>query len=144
LQKTAEAGVYLLKPNLRELGQLAGKENMSVMEKEEVAREIIDQGKAEILIVSLGAEGAMLVTKNKIEYAVPPKIKQNSTVGAGDTMVGGIVLSLSRGDDLRDVLNWGVASGTAATMTPGTELCRKNDVEEIFDRLTKKERTEVH
>lgn len=141
LQKVADVGVYLMKPNLRELGQLAGKENMSAMEQEDVARGIVDQGKAEILIVSLGASGAMLAVKDRIEYVVPPRVKQDSTVGAGDTMVGGIVLSLSRGDDLRDVLNWGVAAGTAATMTPGTELCRKNDVEEIFDWLRKKEKT---
>jgi 6-phosphofructokinase 2 len=143
LRKAAEMGVFLMKPNLLELSQLAGKEDMSAMEQEEVARQIIDQGKAEILIVSLGASGAMLATKDKIAYVVPPRVKQDSTVGAGDTMVGGIVLSLSRGDALHDVLKWGVAAGTAATMTPGTELCRKSDVKEIYDWLVKKEKTEV-
>lgn len=141
LPKAAESGVFLLKPNLGELSQLAGKEHMSGMEQEEVANEILGKGKAEILIVSLGARGAMLATKDKIEYVVPPTVKQDSTVGVGDTMVAGIVLSLSRGDDLRDVLNWGVAAGTAATMTPGTELCKKKDVEDIFSWLKEKEKS---
>lgn len=143
LHSAAEAGVYLMKPNLRELGQLAGKEDMSAMEQEDVARDIIEQGKAEILIVSLGASGAMLATKDRIDYVTPPRVKQDSTVGAGDSMVGGIVLSLSRGDDLHDVLKWGVAAGTATTMTPGTELCKMHDVREIFDWLGKKEKTEA-
>lgn len=139
LLKAAESGVCIMKPNLSELSALAGKENISGMEQEEIARKIINEGKAEILIVSLGARGAMLATKETLEYVVPPTVKQKSTVGAGDTMVGGIILSLSRGDDIRDAIKWGVAAGTAATMTPGTELCRKEDVEEIFDWINSKE-----
>lgn len=141
LQKAAEMGVCLMKPNLRELSQMAGKEEISAMEQEEIAGEMINKGKAKMLIVSLGARGAMLATKDKIEYVVPPTVKQQSTVGAGDSMVAGIVLSLSRGDELSNVIKWGVAAGTAATMTPGTELCRKKDVDEIYNWLKKKEKT---
>ncbi|WP_017731150.1 1-phosphofructokinase family hexose kinase [Nafulsella turpanensis] len=141
LQKAAEMGVCMMKPNLGELSKLADKEHISAMEQEEVAKRIIEQGKAQLLIVSLGPRGAMLATKDKIEYVVPPTVKQQSTVGAGDSMVGGIILSLSRGDDLSDVIKWGVAAGTAATMTPGSELCRKEDVEEIFAWLKHKEKT---
>lgn len=141
LIKAAESGVCIMKPNLGELSQLAGKEKISGMEQEMIARKVIDQGKAEILLVSLGARGAMVATKETIEYVVPPTVRQISTVGAGDSMVAGFVLSLSRGDKLRDAVRWGVAAGTAATMTPGTELCRKEDVEKIFDWLKKNEAT---
>lgn len=141
LQKAAEMGVCLMKPNLRELSQMAGKEMISAMEQEEIANQIIKEGKAKMLIVSLGARGAMLVTDNKIQYVVPPTVAQQSTVGAGDSMVAGIVLSLSRGDELSEVIKWGVAAGTAATMTPGTELCRREDVEEIYNWLKEKEKT---
>lgn len=139
LQKAAEMGVCIMKPNLGELSRLAGKEHISAMEQEEVAKRIIEQGKAQMLVVSLGPRGAMLATKDKIEYVVPPTVKQQSTVGAGDSMVGGIILSLSRGDSLSDVIKWGVAAGTAATMTPGSELCRREDVEEIFRWLKNRE-----
>ncbi|MCE7056417.1 1-phosphofructokinase family hexose kinase [Algoriphagus sp. AGSA1] len=138
LLQAAESGVYLMKPNLSELSELVGKDEISGMEQEEIARRIISEGKANKLIVSLGARGAMLVTKELLEYVVPPTVMQKSTVGAGDTMVAGIVLSLSRGDDIRDAVKWGVAAGTAATMTPGTELCRKENVQEIFEWINSK------
>lgn len=138
LSKAAEAGVCIMKPNLGELSKLAGKEKISGLEQEEIAKKVIAEGKAETLIVSLGARGAMVATKDKIEYVVPPTVKQESTVGAGDSMVAGIILSLSRGDKLMDAVNWGVAAGTAATMTPGSELCRKEDVETIYKWLTEK------
>lgn len=139
LVEAAKSGVCLMKPNLGELSELAEKEEISGMEQEEIARKIIDEGKASILIVSLGARGAMVATKDNIQYVVPPTVKQKSTVGAGDSMVGGLILSLSRGDDLLDAVKWGVAAGTAATITPGTELCRKKDVEKIFEWLSDKE-----
>ena len=139
LQKAAEMGVCLMKPNLNELSQLAGKEHVTAQEQEEIARKVINQDKAKMLIVSLGARGAMLATKDTIEYVVPPTVKQQSTVGAGDSMVAGIVLSLSRGEALTDVIKWGVAAGTAATMTAGTELCRRDDVEDIYNWLKRKE-----
>ncbi len=135
LINAAEMGLCFIKPNLGELSYLAGKDEVSGMEQEEIAQKTIREGKAEILIVSMGARGAMVATKDKIEYVVPPTVKQISTVGAGDSMVAAIVLSLSRGDKLRDAVKWGVAAGTAATMTPGTQLCRKEDVEKIFSWL---------
>ena len=139
LQQAAESGIFLMKPNLRELSQMAGKEEISAMEQEEIAGEVIKKGKANILVISLGPRGAMLATKDLVKYVVPPTVKQQSTVGAGDSMVAGMVLALSRGDSLSDVVTWGVAAGTAATMTPGTELCRKEDVDQIFSWLKKKE-----
>jgi 6-phosphofructokinase 2 len=128
----ADKGPFIMKPNLGELSTLAGRDELSGLEQEEIARKIIREGKAEILVVSMGARGAMVVTKDRIEYVIPPTVKQKSTVGAGDSMVAAILLSLSRGEKLLDAVKWGVAAGTAATITPGTELCRKDDVERIF------------
>lgn len=138
LLKAAEQGVGLLKPNLGELSQLAGKEHVNAMEQEEIAKQIISQGKASMLAVSLGPRGAMLATKEHIEYVVPPTVKILSTVGAGDSMVAGMVLALSLGKSQPDMIRWGVAAGTAATMTPGSELCRRDDVEEIYKWLVEK------
>jgi 6-phosphofructokinase 2 len=140
LINAAGEGIYLTKPNLRELSQLAGKEKISGMEQEEIARKIISEGTSEILLVSLGPRGAMVTTKDKTEYVMPPTVKTDSTIGAGDSMVAGFVLSMSRGNSLRDSVKWGVAAGTAATITPGTELCRLDDVEAIFDWLNEKEK----
>jgi 6-phosphofructokinase 2 len=138
LVKATEHGVCLLKPNLNELSQLAGKEQINALEQEEIAKELISKGKASMLAVSLGPRGAMLATKDHIEYVVPPTVKQNSTVGAGDSMVAGMVLALSLGKSHLDMIRWGVAAGTAATMTPGSELCRRQDVEDIYNWITEK------
>ncbi|HYD92712.1 MAG TPA: PfkB family carbohydrate kinase, partial [Flavobacterium sp.] len=94
---------------------------------------IIRNGKCEVVVVSLGARGAMLATRDIIKYVVPPTVKPDSTVGAGDSMVAGIVLSLVSGKTIQEAVMYGVAAGTAATMTPGTELCRKSDTDEIYE-----------
>jgi 6-phosphofructokinase 2 len=137
LAKAVEAGIFLIKPNLRELSQIAGKEQISGMDQEEIASGMVRNGNIEVIILSMGPRGAMMVTREKTEYVVPPTIKPTSTVGAGDSMVAGIVFSLTRSEDLSTALKWGVAAGTAATMTSGAELCRKEDVERIFKWLNR-------
>jgi 6-phosphofructokinase 2 len=133
LREAIKEGIYLLKPNIRELSELVGKELNTVPHQEEAALKIIDQGKIEVLVVSMGASGAMLASKDGIFHVSAPSVAKKSTVGAGDSMVGGIVLSLSRGWNLADCLRYGVACGTAATMNPGTELCNLEDVETLFN-----------
>jgi 6-phosphofructokinase 2 len=135
LMKAAGEGVYLLKPNLGELAALAGKAKISAMEQEEIARQVLDEGKCQVLVVSLGPRGAMLASHEGITYVVPPTVPQQSAVGAGDSMVAGMVLSLLHGKSLEDTVRYGVAAGTAATMTPGSELCRKEDTEKIYQWL---------
>lgn len=83
-------------------------------------------------MVSMRAEGAMLVTKEISQQIVPPAVKSKNTVGAGDSMVAGIVLSLSRGKSIIDAVKYGVACGTAATINSGTALCRAEDAERIY------------
>jgi 6-phosphofructokinase 2 len=127
--------VYLLKPNLGELASLVGIERVDIRDVEEIAKTLIHKNKCAIIVVSLGAEGAMLVTKNETYKTKPPKVEVKSTVGAGDSMVAGFVYSLSKGMSLKQTLQYGVACGTAATMNLGTELCRKQDVERLFKLL---------
>jgi len=86
--------------------------------------------------VSLGAQGALLVTKDLALKITPPAVTTLSTVGAGDSLVGGLVLSLSQGKSLTDAVMYGVACGTAATMSPGTELCRKADADKLFAAIS--------
>lgn len=136
LIKAAGEGLYLIKPNLGELAKLAGKEHISALEQEELAMKVLNEGKCKVLVVSLGPRGAMLASKETgIHYVVPPTVKQQSAVGAGDSMVAGMVMSLLKGCPLEEVVRYGVAAGTAATMTPGSELCRKEDTEMIYDWL---------
>ena len=137
LKHAAEEGVYLLKPNLGELSSLMDMEKINEKKIDEVAQIVIQKGFCELLVISMGEKGAMLVTKNEIHKVIPPSVRRKSTVGAGDSMVAGIVLALSQGKTLRTALQYGVACGTAATMNTGTELCRKEDAEELFGLINK-------
>ncbi len=134
-RQAVDAGVFLVKPNMRELGHLAGEEIRDEAHQIEVSRELIDEGKAEVVVVSLGAAGAMLVTEDREENVRAPTVNIRSRIGAGDTMVGGIVVALERGKSIREAAYFGVAAGSAAVMTPGTDLCNKEDVERLYDRM---------
>jgi len=136
LRLAAEAGVYLLKPNMRELAHLAGQEIEGEEHTIATAKRLVQDGKAEAVVVSLGAGGALLVTKGeRAEHLRTPTVPIRSGVGAGDSMVAGIVLSLARGKDVRDATLYGIAAGAAAVMTPGTELCRREDTERLYEYL---------
>jgi 6-phosphofructokinase 2 len=135
LQHAADEGVYLLKPNLNELSSLVGVEEISTNRIDHLAKEIIAKGNCEVVVVSMGAAGAMLVTKDMVQQINAPVVKRKSTVGAGDSMVAGIVLSLLKGIPITAAVKYGVACGTAATMNAGTELCRKGDADKLFLQL---------
>lgn len=135
LRLAVQEGVFLLKPNLRELGQLAGTEIASEEHQVRVAEELLRSGGCRILALSLGAAGAMLVTDGLRERIRSPSVPIKSKVGAGDSMVAGIVFGLTQGMSPRDAVVCGVAAGAAAVMTAGTELCRKADTERLFRDL---------
>ena len=132
LQHAVQAGVYLLKPNLGELSTLTSQQAITAPEQEHLAQQLIERHRAEILVVSLGAQGAMLVTAEGVEYIAAPTVHKKTTVGAGDSMVAGMVLRLSEGWPVSDAVRYGVACGTAATMNHGTQLCRREDVEHLY------------
>lgn len=135
LTEAVEEGVYLLKPNLGELCMLSGKAELLQHEIIATAKEIIARGKCEVMIVSMGKAGAMLVTKDVAELITPPPVIRKSTVGAGDSMVAGIVYFLSQGKNILEAAKYGVACGTAATMNTGTELCNKKDVAHLYKSI---------
>ncbi|MFP4094753.1 MAG: 1-phosphofructokinase family hexose kinase [Cyclobacteriaceae bacterium] len=139
LLAAAEEGVYLLKPNLGELGALTNKQSITALEQEDLARRLIDEGKSEVIVVSMGPQGAMLVTKEELCYIPAPTVHKKSTVGAGDSMVAGMVMSLAKDMPLTDVARYGVAAGTAATMNEGTALCKKEDTENLFKWIKSRE-----
>ncbi|MFZ1369471.1 MAG: PfkB family carbohydrate kinase, partial [Ferruginibacter sp.] len=132
LRHAADEGVYLLKQNLGELSSLAGKAELQPDDVYHIARRMITEGKCEVMAVSMGAAGAMLVTKDMHAIIKPPPAERKSTVGAGDSMVGGIVFYLSQGKSLLEAVQYGVACGTAATMNTGTELCKKEDADRLY------------
>ncbi|OPY22314.1 MAG: 6-phosphofructokinase 2 [Methanomethylovorans sp. PtaU1.Bin093] len=135
LAHALQEGVYLIKPNVREFRELAGNDIKEESQIIEAAQSMVRAGQCEVMVISLGAAGALLVSENIVEHIVPPTVPISSKVGAGDSMVAGIVLSLSRGKELREAALYGIAAGSAAVMTPGTELCRKEDTERLYAKM---------
>lgn len=135
LKLAAKEGVYMMKPNIGELTWLAGKNELAIKDVPNAGRKIISQGNCEVLVISMGGDGAMLLTRD-VEFIVrTPTVINRSTVGAGDSMVAGVVLQLSNGKRIEEAFVYGVASGTAATMNRGTELCHKHDVDRLYQEL---------
>lgn len=135
LQRVIEAGVYLIKPNVGELSKLAGVDELDSAGLAQAARGLIGEGRCEIVVASLGARGACVVTRELVDHIPAPAVKKRSTVGAGDSMVAGLVHALAQGQPVREAARLGVACGTAATMNPGTELFRKADVDRLYQWL---------
>ncbi|MBZ5856319.1 1-phosphofructokinase family hexose kinase [Flavihumibacter profundi] len=136
LQEAVQAGVYLIKPNLAELAILAGKTEIHIEQVDVIARELIDKNHFELVVISLGPTGAIMVTKDSVYRAIPPAVVRKSTVGAGDSMVAGILFGLVQQKSMGETLRYGVACGTAACLNPGTALCKKEDVERILKVTT--------
>ena len=126
------SGVYLIKPNLRELAQLAGDTIADDEQLKAVALSIVDRGWSEVVVVSLGARGAYLLSATECERIIAPIVPVLSRVGAGDSMVGGIVSALARGSSIHEAVRFGVAAGSAAVMQHGTELCHRADVDRLL------------
>ncbi len=135
LKEAAATGAYLLKPNLGELASLAAVSTIEPGEIAMVAKKILQEYPVEILVVSAGAEGAMLFTEKELHKVQAPTVQRKSTVGAGDSMVAGIIYSLSKKTNLKQALQYGVACGTAATMNAGTELCKPDDVAMLNNQI---------
>ncbi|MFT7164052.1 MAG: 6-phosphofructokinase 2, partial [Flavobacterium sp.] len=138
LKKVLETGVFLIKPNVGELAKLIGVERLEMEEVNDAAKQIIAKGGAEIVVVSLGPQGAVLVTKDSYDFVPAPNVAKKSTVGAGDSMVGGMVWALSQNKNLKEVIRWGVACGSAATMNEGTQLFKLEDAKRLYEWLKDK------
>lgn len=133
LQAVIQEGVFMLKPNLGELASLTGsKEDLNLEDAVSACKKLIENHGCEMIVVSMGADGAVLVTGNGHHHIKPPKVEVLSTVGAGDSMVAGLLNALVNGYSEKNMLAYGVAAGTAATLHPGTELCSKADTERLY------------
>ena len=134
LRQGIKALPNVIKPNIHELSELAGRELKGLDDVVSAARSINQQG-VEIVLVSMGAKGILLVSDGQQYLAVPPNVNVESTIGAGDSSVAGFVSGLVQGKDLKQCLIYAVAAGTATTLRQGTALCQKDDFERIVPQV---------
>ncbi|MFP5321660.1 MAG: 1-phosphofructokinase family hexose kinase [Acidimicrobiia bacterium] len=132
LARVVEGRADVVKPSRRELASLVEWTPADGDEIVLAARKVLDRGEVGALAISLGGDGAVLVQRSgEITWYEPPAVDVVSTVGSGDSMVAGITAGLVAGRPLVDAVADGVAAGAAAVLTPGTELCRPEDVERL-------------
>lgn len=136
LAAAAGEGVFLLKPNLRELEELAGRAIASEDDELAAARSLVEGRAAEAVVLSLGERGALLVTAEAAERVASPRVTVASAVGAGDSMVAGIACGLVAGLPLARAVRLGTAAGAAALITAGTGLARRDDVERLWREMS--------
>ncbi len=135
LRRALATGVYLVKPNLRELCDIEGEALEDDAAQERAVHRLIDAGSAEIVLASLGPGGALLAWKDTTVRLRTPSVPIRSRVGAGDSTVAGMVLKLVQGWAVLDAALYGVAAGAAAVMTHGSELCRRDDTERLYEAM---------
>ncbi len=134
LRQGIHARPAVIKPNRYELAELAGKELADVQAISDYCTGLLDW--VETVLVSMGADGIVMVTRGRVLHARPPKVAVKSTVGAGDCAVAGFVHGLAAGEPAADALRRAVAAGSAATLNPGTGLCRCADIDTILPEVT--------
>jgi 6-phosphofructokinase 2 len=135
LAEALKVGVYLFKPSLRELRDLTGQALPDTDSQLAAAQQLIDRGQAHIVAVSLGEQGAMVVSATERWRARSIAVAVQTTIGAGDSFVGGMVWALACGDSLVKAFQYGMASGAAALLAPGTSLSQAADVHHLLPQV---------
>ena len=134
LTRGMEAKPFLIKPNQYELELRTGRELKTVQDIKRAALDCVAKGVA-IVAVSMGGDGAFITDGQHSYFAPVVPVKVRSTVGAGDSMVTGFLHGLALGEDLRGIFRRGVAAGTAAVTTEGTQLLTRALYEEMLERV---------
>lgn len=130
-----QANPYLIKPNEYEFERLVGRSLPDEGALLQAAREVAVRG-VQVVALTLGRKGALVVTPNQAFRASTPPVEVKSKVGAGDSFLAGCVLALSQGRPLEEALRLAMAAGAAAVMNDGTQLCRRQDVERLVPQVT--------
>lgn len=132
LKEALKENVFLIKPNQRELAQLAGKDFLYTAEQELIAIELVKSKKAQYVVVSLGARGAFLACNEGVFYKSTPSVMVKSTIGAGDSMVAGLIFGIQNNFPPEKILKYGVACGVATAMSEGTNLGSKENIDTVL------------
>lgn len=126
---------FLIKPNLPELEAVIGCELKTLRTIRDAALSLIKQG-AQNVIVSMGKFGALLTDGKRTLFAPALQVTAQSTVGAGDAMIGGVMMGLSRGEEMEACFRYGMAAGAASVMTSGTQSIRVDDFASLLPKVT--------
>ena len=131
---TKGAHPFLIKPNLREMEATLGIELRTMRAIRDAALLFIRLG-VQHSVVSMGAMGAMYISADKTLFAPALRVETKSTVGAGDAMIGGMLLGYEIEKDMARAFRYGIAAGAASVMTEGTQLIVRSDFDMLLDQV---------
>jgi len=134
LTEGIKAKPYAIKPNLDELKHLMGHSVEQELDVLKAIDMLISGGIAKV-VISLGGKGALFADSTQRLLVRPPEIRVNSTVGAGDALVAGLVYGEAHGMTLEEQARWATAVAAASVAQPGTQAGKLNDVEELLSNV---------
>lgn len=116
LKDVLKEGVFLVKPNNHELEEFFGEKYSTDEEIIEAGKKLMKLGSKNVLI-SLGKDGSILINKNGVYRGNVPKGKLISSVGAGDSMVAGVLYGVVKGEKIENAYKYGIASGSSTAFS---------------------------
>jgi 6-phosphofructokinase 2 len=134
LKEGIKAEPNVIKPNVHEAEELLETHLKDQAAIVEAVKTLVNRG-IDVAAISRGKNGLIVANGEKILKITPPQVEVRSTIGAGDSTIAGLVLKLSQGHGIEEASRWAAAAGTAAVLTPGTELCRREEVERILPKV---------
>jgi 6-phosphofructokinase 2 len=127
--------IHLVKPSLNEFQAYVGRKLSGAAEVGAAALTLVGEGKADIIAVTLGMDGAVIASRDGAIRVVAPKVETRSAVGAGDSFVAGMTVALLEGRSIEDAALLGTAAGAAAALNPGTGVCALADILRLYEAL---------
>ncbi|MDF2615143.1 MAG: 1-phosphofructokinase [Clostridia bacterium] len=134
LEQGLEAGPYLIKPNIHELETLYNKEIKTIEEAIMLAKDLF-KNKIEVIVISRGEHGCVVVTKDETLMIEGLKVPVKSTVGAGDSMVAALAYALNNKDSLKEAITLGVAASAASVMQEGTIMGEWDTIQSLKEKV---------
>lgn len=138
LKHGMSANPSFIKPNTKEAGRFVGRELHTDEDCIQAAQELYEHLKRKgprrdpIVVISRGEIGAVVATGGQLLVGHTPQVKVNSTIGSGDSLIGGMLWAIEEGKSMEEALRWGMAAGAATAMTGGSEIARKPVILELF------------
>jgi 6-phosphofructokinase 2 len=138
-----QASVFLVKPSLEELEDLVG-HKLDEKAATEAALDLVGRSRAEIVAVTMSEAGAIVASREGVLRLPALQVEVRSSVGAGDSFLSAMTLALSEGKSIEEATLFGLAAGAAALIRPGTKLCGRDTVLELYAEARRKRAPEPH
>ncbi|MFM0311867.1 1-phosphofructokinase family hexose kinase [Paraburkholderia sp. RL17-383-BIF-A] len=136
LTAALDAGIWLVKPSLNELRDLTGRPLLEEPDWIDAAQEIVRAGRARIVALTLGEQGALVVTAERCLRAAGLPMKVTSSIGAGDSFVGALIWALNRNAGIDEAFRYGMAAASATLLGAGTTLCERGEIERLYREIS--------